>query len=571
MLESSSGSRGRWPWLMRAKGDTLALTVTAHSVRYVLASNASAQGATIDAWGNELRGNETQALFLKRVKALLPQAKRVIAVLDPEDYQFVQTDAPNVSPEELRDAVRWRAMEFLGVPPDDLTLDVLIIGDADTRLGGVFAAAAQNDVVRTRMLQYESLGLEPPIIDVAETGQRNLLKAVLAAEASAVGVAGALVKTGERALLTILVEGELFFSRRFDFDAASVAATAAESAREVRAALTAQDSSRSDGDNGAEPENARRSLLQLHRSLDLWDDNYAKYSLQLLLVDTGANSAAVATRLKREVTPEVRALPVANLFKTGVGGAPAPWHDTGYAALLGALLRPAGPAVSATQINLFNPALLPPKRYFSARAVVGSVVLAIVAMAAVSWWATIEATKLRKQVAEQEARQGTETSRSLVDASLVRAQQITSLEQTLRSKQTYLEARRVLRDKLKRGMVTEVNAHSALMRLVAATIPEQVWLTELRVTGNRVEVAGRTLDPLAFNAWMVRLGNSVFFSAKPISMLRMENSEFATGVPGSPAVAAATTMATRGLPAVYSFGITATPANPLDDEGGKTP
>jgi MSHA biogenesis protein MshI len=549
---------------MGAKGSVLALSITDRAVRYVLASHVTDRSATIDAWGVELRENDSPEAFIKRVKSVLPSAKRVIAVLDPEDYQIVQAEAPDVPAEEIRDAVRWRAMEFLGIPPDDLTIDVLTLSEAETRAGGVFAIAAQNELVRARMQTLESLGMEADVIDIAETAQRNLLNAVVAAGAMSADVAGALVAEGERALLTIMVHGEMLFFRRFDFDVARIVAAS----RDVQAALIAE---------SPEAETAIRSLVQFHRSLDLWDDNFAKYPLQMLLVDAGNDSDTVAAGLKREVSAEVGVLNLSKVFSMRSNATLVPWQDSAYVPLLGALLRPAAPSAPGKQVNLFNPALLPPKRYFSARAVARSIGVAVVAVVAVAWWASVETAKLRKQVADQEARLAGEAGRTSADVALGRAQKIAALEQAVRSKQAQLESRRSLRDKLKRGMVTEATAHSALMRLVATSIPEQVWLTELRAAGHHIEVAGRTLDPLAFNAWMVRLGESSFFAAKPISNLKLENSEFATVIPvavatASPPVAGGkSAFSASPPPGVYSFSITATPSQPLDDEGGKAP
>ena len=573
-MHSAANSARRWSWLTRISGDVLALTLTEHSVRYVLASNVNERGATIVASGIERRGNETLVVFLKRVKALLPKAKRAIAVFALEDYQIVQTDAPNVPAAELRDAVRWRTMEFLGIPPDNLTLDVLAIGNADNRLDGVFAVSAQNDLVRIRMQQFAALGINLSVIEIAETGQRNLLKAALAAEANPAQVVGALVKSGEQALLTILVEGELFFFRRFEFDAGSVAATSqdAEKTKQVAAALSAHRGGGAGNNDLADSELAMRSLAQLHRSLDLWDDHYAKYPLELLLVDAGADSATVAARLKRAVAADVRPLPLAGVFTSRVKALPnsslPPWLDTDYAPLLGTLLRPLSTNLPASQINLYNAALLPPKHTFSAHTMAMSLALVLLVLAGVSWWSFFEAGHVHTQVIEHQARLALNGGRSAADTTLARAQQIATLEQSLKSKQVILDTRRVLREQLGRGMASATNAHSALMRLIATSIPAQVWLTELRVSGNRVEIAGRTLDPMAFNVWMSRLGDSIFFASKPISMLRLENSEFATaGTSG----ATGATGAIATLPGVYSFGIIATPAQPLDDDGGKVP
>jgi MSHA biogenesis protein MshI len=319
----------RWlsPWRANAKSGTLALTLNENAMRFVHASESNERGATIDAWGTELRGNQTREAFLKRIKNILPQAERVIAVLDPRDYQIVQVDAPNVPPEELRGAVRWRAMEFLDGSPHDFTLDILTLAGDVGGTEKVIAVAAQNDVIRARMLDCASIGRELSVIDVPETAQRNMLYALLLADKTLASVAAALVADGGRALITIVVQGELYFFRRFEFDVDKLAV--AENAED--SALIS---------NSAEAETILRSLMQLHRSFDLWDDNYPSLPLDRLVVDAGNKTAAIIERLKTETGVDTGPFDWAKIFKLNKTGAPAPWTDTAYLPLLGALLRP---------------------------------------------------------------------------------------------------------------------------------------------------------------------------------------------------------------------------------------
>ena len=320
LLPAWAGSGG-------AKGDTLALTLTDHSVRYVLASKSDERGATIAAWGAELRGNQTRDAFMKRIKTLLPSAGRVIAVLDPADYQIVQIESPNVPPEELNSAVRWRATEFVDGSPHDYTLDVLAVSGEPERPANVIAVLAHNDIVRARMLDCQALGRPLSVIDVVETSQRNLLNAVLLSGSSSPSVAALLVAAAGRALMVIAIRGQLYFFRRFEFDADTLAVTVDE----IQAALVG---------SSASEDSASRSLTQLHRSLDLWDDSYPNLPLAMLLVEAGSKTAAIISRLKPETGVETRPLILSTVFKLPPSKASPPWLDPAYLPLLGALLRP---------------------------------------------------------------------------------------------------------------------------------------------------------------------------------------------------------------------------------------
>lgn len=315
-------------WRKRGKGDTLALILGDNSLRYVRASQSDERGATLTSWGTELRGSQTREAFLKRVKALLPKAERVIAVLDARDYQILQLESPNVPPEEMQSAVRWRATEFVEGSPDDYTLDVLTAApEPPPRVAKVIAVLAHNDIVRSRMLDCQALGQPLSIIEVPETAQRNLLHAVLLRESTGPSVAAALVADGAKALMIIAVNGQLYFFRRFEFDTDLLAAV-----DEIQSELIS---------NNAAAEAVMRSMTQLHRGLDLWDDTYPRLPLGTFRVDAGIKTDAIIERLRPETGVDTKPLALSALFKVPISRAPAPWADAAYLPLLGALLRPA--------------------------------------------------------------------------------------------------------------------------------------------------------------------------------------------------------------------------------------
>ena len=317
------------PWRARAKTGTLAIASSTDTLRYVLASEADERGATLASWGTEVRGYRTREAFVKHLKATMPDAQRIIAVLAPGDYRILQVEAPNVPPAELAGAVRWKAMEFLEGAPQDYTLDVLASPGAAPGVGKVTAVAAHNDVVRSLMLACERFGRPLAVIDVGETAQRNLLQAVLASEPGSTGACGALVAEGRRALLVIAVDGHLQFFRRFDFDTDMVAMPTDE----AQSALIGA---------GAGAETATWSIKQLHRSLDLWDDSYPHLPLASLRVEAGHKTAAIIERIQADVGVDTRPLALATIFRVAAGKGEPPWTDTAYLPLLGALLRRSG-------------------------------------------------------------------------------------------------------------------------------------------------------------------------------------------------------------------------------------
>lgn len=215
-------------------------------------------------------------------------------------------------------------------------------------------------------------------------------------------------------------------------------------------------------------------------------------------------------------------------------------------------------AAGPQQVNLYNPALLPQRERFSARQIAAGVIVAGVAMVAVAWWALSESRTLRKEMAEQEQYRAAQTARALAPPTLAgkavpTLQEVGTLEQALKARHALLESRRAARDALKRGMASAESGPSVLMRLVATSIPREAWLTELRVSGSRLDVAGKATDPAAVEAWLARLRASAFLAEKPAPTLKLERMD----------AAAAPARSGSG----YTFNVSATLAAPLAEEG----
>ena len=212
------------------------------------------------------------------------------------------------------------------------------------------------------------------------------------------------------------------------------------------------------------------------------------------------------------------------------------------------------------QINLYNASLIPTREIFSARLMVAWVFMAVIAMAAIAWWAVVEKRKISTEVANLASRQTVERARKTAVLTsgevLPTPQELAAREQVLRNQQALLETRRATREALKRGMASEDGGPSALMRLIANSVPTQVWVTEVRVAGSHVDISGRTLDPNSVGVWLEYLRTSAYFAVKPVPAVRLERVD----VPApSPARALAT----------YSFSISAALSSPFAEEGGR--
>lgn len=135
-------------------------------------------------------------------------------VLDQADYTLLLTEAPDVPPDELRAAMRWRVKDLIDFHINDATLDIFEVPGERVagRVRQLYAVAARTASIQKRVDVLDAAGINLQIIDILEMAQRNL--AILLPE-DARGVA-LLSFTAAGGLLTITKQGELYLSRNFD-------------------------------------------------------------------------------------------------------------------------------------------------------------------------------------------------------------------------------------------------------------------------------------------------------------------------------------------------------------------
>jgi len=199
------------------------------------------------------------------------------------------------------------------------------------------------------------------------------------------------------------------------------------------------------------------------------------------------------------------------------------------------------------QINLRTPILLTQKHYFSASTMAVSLaVIAAFCAALYGYWmwslsssaAELEHT-LRGFAQEREQLQ---TALKQRQASEVPAD--AGLQQTLQAQQTLLQQREQVLAELGRGLLREGQGHATRLRLVAESIPPEVWVTEVKADERQMEVAGFTLDPAALNQWVSRLAAHPLLQGHALSAVKVERvageaADAGTRVAGAPAISGA--------------------------------
>ena len=332
----------RWPWSRQGLGEHMVLSWSDRSLTYVLACAYANGSCKVIKYGVENVGTDSMDELFQRLGGLVPKGVDVRVMLQPEQYQIVQIPAPAVAPEELRSAARYQVREMLHAHMDDVTLDVMRVGDGRQKGGGhLFVVAATNAVIRDILDLGEAMRWSVSVIDIQETAQRNLQNAFASREGHVDRASAALVLLDQhQALLTISAHGELFYTRRFDFPEGFLASAflqdkaslAANNENEPAYSASAALENASYPVGGLRPEriaeemeeedNAQRFLVEVQRSLDLWDRVWSDMPLRDLRVYAGRRSEALSAWLSSQLGQTVLPMDINSLFPEFEGGNP---------------------------------------------------------------------------------------------------------------------------------------------------------------------------------------------------------------------------------------------------------
>jgi MSHA biogenesis protein MshI len=329
-----------WPWSRRRSADRLAVAPVGDALAY---AHADATGRLLRC-GVAGRGADAPADWARRLRALGLPTREVCGVLPLADAQLLQVEAPPVRPEEMKAAARWKIKDLIQGRVEDLTIDVMQVGDERPRAARhLFVAAAPSATIRQLVEQARGAGLELSVVDIAETAQRNVQDALSRAEGLGDRATAALVRHGGQCLLTITAGSELFYTRRLDWEDQAVAAQPAA----AQAALADADLGSVDFiDYGAEPDESAagsddtpRLVIELQRSFDLWERSWPDLPLALLWLQLGEDSERLAAQYEAHLGLRVQVMDAERVFPGLAAAAGTPEVQAQVLPLVGALLR----------------------------------------------------------------------------------------------------------------------------------------------------------------------------------------------------------------------------------------
>lgn len=203
----------------------------------------------------------TAAALEKIGREVYAERYRCTTYLAAGEYQLMSVEAPNVPPEELKTAIRWKLKDLLDYHIDDATVDVMDIPadkNASVRTRSMFAVAARNQLIRQRQELFTQAKIPLSVIDLPEMAQRNISQLL---EPPGRGLA-MLSFDANGGLLTITYGGELYLSRHIDMPLSQI---------EQR-------------DEARRTECYDRITLELQRSLDHFDRQYHFITMSKLLL-----------------------------------------------------------------------------------------------------------------------------------------------------------------------------------------------------------------------------------------------------------------------------------------------
>lgn len=178
------------------------------------------------------------------------------------------------------------------------------------------------------------------------------------------------------------------------------------------------------------------------------------------------------------------------------------------------------------QINLCAPLERPGAQSFTARTMAQALLVFVVlggVLSGVWLWNLRQAATAYSATLADQARdlQGLKTALQEARASAAPAD--AALATQLQDKRRELARRERLLADLQDGLFAPGEGHSARLQLLSRSIPEVVWLSDVKAQRGRMEMRGLTLEPAALNDWMARLAQSPLMRGLQLSTVQVES------------------------------------------------
>ncbi|MEE9280434.1 MAG: hypothetical protein V3V67_09695 [Myxococcota bacterium] len=146
------------------------------------------------------------------------ERSRCVCVPWADQYTLRQVDAPNVEPQELRDAARWSVKDLVDFDVEKAVIDFFEIPEPKSstspRASRIYVVAAPQHEIDATARAIQSAGLRIKAIDIVELALRNVA-ALLPHDEHGVGL---LFLTPGLGLLTVTRQNLLYLARNIDVE-----------------------------------------------------------------------------------------------------------------------------------------------------------------------------------------------------------------------------------------------------------------------------------------------------------------------------------------------------------------
>lgn len=219
-----------------------------------------------------------------------------LSALDIGDYNLLLVEAPDVQPEELRAAVRWRVKELIDFNIEDAVVDVFEAPSSKSANKMMYAVVARSARVKQLIDQLNGAGLNLDIIDIPELALRNVAS-MLPEDVGGV----ALVYVGQnQGLITITKQSQLYLSRTINAGTSSLP--------ESVLSVIDDESCQTWLDN---------IVIEVQRSMDYYESHFSQSQVSsLVMTPIGKEIPGVVEYISEQLQIPARMLDVNELIDT---------------------------------------------------------------------------------------------------------------------------------------------------------------------------------------------------------------------------------------------------------------
>lgn len=223
-----------------------------------------------------------------KVSELNLEATRCSYVLSSADYKLLLVDAPEVEPDEMAAAVKWRIKDLIDQPIDDVAIDVFPVpADAYRSKGDrVYVVAAQKSKIINIVKTIEDAGLTLETIDIPELAMKNL-SSFLADDSNGLAF---MDLRGSGSTMNLCKNGAIYLTRHLNTQAD----------QEIMGSYEWADVK-------------ERLILEIQRSLDYYESQMGQIQLSTLLIaPRKQDSEALASQLSAAMAVRVETMDIAS-------------------------------------------------------------------------------------------------------------------------------------------------------------------------------------------------------------------------------------------------------------------